>query len=361
MIRYCFFVLVLAAIGFYSCSDDVIEPEEEIRDFSRLYISFEEYGTSTVGIPDTNLRLVSRADSVDFVLDSEGHLSQARGGGVIYFNPFLQSVLQASANTTDNQEDSSLYVVGVSTEAVLSNSASMSSPLFKKIRGLSYHRASDALFVVNADGANSGIFVVDRPTSVTATRKPYKQFFTGDLPMWGAVYFANRLFVSKQGDNGGLYVFEDIATRGVNGADSTANISPARVLEIEGAQNLHGIFYDTLRNVLAVTDYTDGQTLGTGRILIFESFSNMINSPQITPTRIITGLATTLTQPVDVAFDTRATGQYLYVADRSKKILRFRLTDNGNVAPESSISTEVYGTPVGLALDTRDDSTLPQF
>ncbi len=358
MIRYCFFALLLATACFLACSDDIITPENEVRDFSRLYISFEEYGTSSVGIPDTNIRIISRADSVHFGLDSVVHVSQARGGGVIYFNPFLQAVMHASYNTTE-QRDSALYVVNINNQAILNNSASMSSPFFKKIRGLTYHRASDALFVVNSDGNRSGIFVVNRPTSVNATRKPFKQFFTGDLPMWGAAYSANRLFVSKQGENGGIYVFEDIATRGVNTADSTANISPARTLAIEDARNLHGIFYDTLHNVLAVTDYTDGQTVGTGRILIFDSFSTMISNQQITPTRIITGPATMLTQPVDVALDTRENGQYLYVADRSRRILRFRLSDNGNVEPERNISTP--GTPVGLALDTRDDSTLPRF
>lgn len=361
MIKYFLFAVALSTLSFLSCTEDVTSPEERISDFSRLYVSFEEYGTSTVGIPDTNIRLIARADSDEFVFDPNGgHVSQARGGGIIYFNPFLQSILHASANTDETIEDSALYVVNISIDAELTNSATMSSPLFHKIRGMTYHRASDALFVVNADGDRSGIFVVDRPTSVTATRKPYKQFFTGDLPMWGAAYSANRLFVSKQGDDGGIYVFDGIATAGVNGADSTANIAPARTLAIDDARNLHGIFYDTLRNVMAVTDYTDGITPGTGRILIFDSFGSMVTGTQITPSRIITGAATQLTQPVDVALDTRSTGRFLYVADRSGKVLRFLLTDEGNVAPESVLTVDGK-IPVALALDTRDDSTLPQF
>ncbi|GHE23394.1 YncE family protein [Sphingobacterium griseoflavum] len=358
--KYCFFAFVAMIVFAASCSEEEKEPVGRINTISRLYVSFEEYESSNDGIADTNIRISTNADSAIFVLDT-AHLSMARGGGVLLFNPFLKSIIQASANPEDQQRDSAIYISQVQLQGQLTNGAMMASPFLRKVRGLAYHRASDALFIVNADANRSGIFVVDRPNSINQNRKPWKQFFTGDLPMWGAAYHNNRLFVAKQGEAGGIYVFEGVATRPVNVADSTANLSPARVLSIENATNLHGMAYDTTRNMLAITDFGDGTTNGTGRILIFENFNSMIAGASITPTRIITGAATLLTKPVDVAIDPRATGRYLYVADKSKKVLRFLITDNGNVSPNQVILTDTLGTPVALALDSRDDSTLPQF
>lgn len=359
MIKYSFPAL-LAILICLSCSDDSVEPDQQAFDFSRLYVSLEEYGTSNSGLPDTNIRVVRRADSTVFSFDTT-HLSPARGGGPIYFNPFLKALIQASANPT-GANDPSLYVVNINDKGELANtSASMTSSFFSSVKGLAYHRASDALFVVNANGENSGIYVVDRPKNMSRNQKPRKNLFTGNLPMWGAAYKSNQLFVSKQGDNGGIYVFDNIATVRVNPVDSSAQFAPSRTLEIDGAKNLRGLCYDTLKNVLAITDYTDGTTVGTGRILIFEAFGTMLSGSKLEPTRIITGAATQLTQPVDVAIDSRATGQYIYVADKTKKIFRFKITDNGNVQPDKILDTEEFGTPVGLALDSRDESTIPLF
>src|SRR5690606_17080323 len=101
-----------------------------------------------------------------------------------------------------------------------------------------------------------------------------------------------------------------------------------------------------------------------GGILICDDYANLIggNTDVIKPSRVITGPNTGLISPVDVAIDMRASGVYLYVADReAKKVSRFSYRDEGNVEPAAVIDTSglLYGTtPVGLALDARDDSTL---
>ncbi|WP_437918319.1 hypothetical protein [Sphingobacterium sp. LRF_L2] len=341
-------------LAIVSCSDDVTSPETEERDYSRLYVSFEDYGTSDIGIADSNIRIVSRADSTSFKFD-KAHVSQAKGGGPIYFNPFLQAVVQASANATVS--DYSIYGITISSKSVLSNGGYTTNSYFSKVTALAYHRSSDALIVVNSDGSNSGIYLVNRPTSLSVNQRPYKKMFTEDLQMQGAAYKNNRLYVGKRGENGGLYVFENIITKSVNSTDSTANISPDRFIGIENAKNLRGMSYDTVRNVLAIVDYDDGETTGTGRILIFEAFDTKLTGTTISPTRIITGENTQLTQPVDIALDVRSTGEYLYVADRSKKIFRFKISDSGNVAPDEVITIDQ--TPTGLTLDSRDDSTIP--
>src|SRR5690606_19868564 len=109
-----------------------------------------------------------------------------------------------------------------------------------------------------------------------------------------------------------------------------------RILEItDGEDQLRGLFYDTVKNIMAVAQMGDAETVGSGRILIFEDFSSMIDAETITPTRVITGANTGLISPVDVVIDTRPEGSYLYVADRAaRKISRFRYTDEGNVEPD---------------------------
>src|SRR5690606_41095073 len=103
-------------------------------------------------------------------------------------------------------------------------------------------------------------------------------------------------------------------------------LNPTRTLEIRDARNLRGLSYDTIKNVMAIADFGDGETLGTGRILLFDNFSTLINGEgAITPTRVITGANTGLIEPFDVALDMREAGEYLYVADRTaQKVLRFR-------------------------------------
>ena len=186
--------------------------------------------------------------------------------------------------------------------------------------------------------------------------------------MWGAAYNSgeDRLFTSKlNAKDGAIYVFKGLSTIDVSSSpDSSARIQPFQTLSIADASNLRGLFFDSVKNVLAVADFADGTTEGSGRILVFDNFTNTIGTAggpsEITPSRIITGLATGLTQPVDVAIDTRETGVYLYAADRqARKIFRFKLTDSGNVEPDKVLETGSQ-IPVGLALDTRDDSTLPQ-
>lgn len=355
--------VVLILVAAYSCERDDSEPILDTKKFSRLYVSFEEFGTSNAGVADTNVRIVYPADSSEFKFSLK-HLSPAKGGGVIYFNPYLQSVFHGSANPS-GLNDTSAYILGVGGKTgLLTNTGRMGNNLFDFVKGFAYHAPTQTLLMVNADGPNAGVYLVDRPRGRNNYTKPFKKLRATGLNMWGAAFYNYNLFVSKRGTDGGIYVFEDIMATEVNKADSVGQLKPTRLLSIADAKNLRGLTYDTLRNVLAVTDFVSNGAEGTGRILIFENFSSLIKGANIVPTRIITGPATLLKEPVDVAIDSRETGQYLYVADRSKKIFRFKIADNGNVTPDKVIDTGegstsgIKGTPVSLTLDARDYSTL---
>ncbi len=352
LIKVCCAMALL--IGFYACERNDAEPNLEMRKFTRLYVSFEQYNTSNLGVPDTNMRTIYPADSSEFNFTLK-HVSQAKGGGPIYFHPRLEALFQASANL-NGINDTAVFSMSVgATNGVLQNLGEMGNRTYSAVRGLAYHEATNRLFIVNGSGTNAGIYVVNTPKSRRGHVQPVKRLRMVGRQMWGAAYADGKLFTSSLGTNLGINVFDSIATVFVPTSDSTRrDYKPRKTLQIAGARNLRGISYDTVKNVLAVAEFGDG-SVGSGRILIFDNFSSLIDQEgaTITPTRIITGPATKLRAPVDVVIDPRETGVYLYVADRSAlAVFRFRIDDDGNVAPnqEASTGTQI---PVGLALDAR--------
>lgn len=358
------FVVLAIIFGLYACKDDTIGLDLEIDQISRLYVSFEEYESSGGEMPDTNLRVIQPADSSVFAF-RESIVSSVEGGGAIYFNPYLRAVFQASVNAS--KIDTGFAVVEVvRTTGLLNNIGMMESRYYNNVKGFVYQGSTTSLLVVNGAGDDAGIYMVDQPRSGGGNKQPWKKLRNPDLDMWGAAFYADRLFTSKLNAPVGLYVFENITTIPVNPVDSVATLHPTRTVEIRNATNLRGLSYDTIRNVMAIADFGDGETLGTGRILIFDNFSSLINGGgTITPTRVITGTKTGLIEPVDVALDMREAGEYLYVADRTaEKVIRFRYTDNGDVEPDKVIDTSTlpYGRkPVGLSLDARDHTSDPNY
>jgi len=352
--------VVFCLVAVYACERDDKEPNLDTKKFSRLYVSFEEYNTSNANVPDTNVRIIFPADSSEFKY-SLSYVSGAKGGGPIYFNPYLKMLYQASANR-DGVADTSFYGMTIGDKTgLLSNSARLGNKQYNFIKGFAYHSASETLLAVNASGNDAGVYLNYRPRN-NGYARPFKKLRNSSLTMWGGVFYANNFFASKTSAGAGIYVFEKILATAV-GTDSVGRLEPTRILSIADAQNLRGMSYDTVKNVLAVTDFVTNGAEGTGRILIFEKFSSLINQAAIVPTRVITGAATLLKEPVDVAIDPRSTADYIYVADRSGKVLRFKLSDSGNVAPNKFVEIDRNGRkliPVGLALDARDFSTLGQ-
>lgn len=347
--------LLAVALGFYACERDDSEPDLEMRQFSRLYISFEEYRPEHQQPPaDTNLRIIYPADSSEFAFNGR-HVSSIQGGGVMHFARELNAIFHASANR-GGSNDTVISILNVGSSGSVTNTGKIASRYYSNVKGMAYHEATNVLYVVNGTGPDAGVYVVESPRYSTKEKQPVKKLRNSNLNMWGAAYQGDKLFASKTTAPAGIYVFGGISSKEVNPIDSVgvSPLTPDRILEIEDATSLRGLFYDTVKNVMAVTDANNG----VGRILIFENFSSMVDSETpITPTRIITGANTGLVRPVDVVLDTREEGAYLYVVDNNtRKISRFLYTDNGDVEPDkvNDASGLQYGrTPISLALDTR--------
>ena len=359
---YSIFAMLAVVFGFYACEREDGEPELEMRKFTRLYVSFEEYNPSS-NPPDTNIRIIYPADSSVFRFNGR-YTSGIKGGGPIYYesHPSINAVFHASANRS-GINDTTIAVLSMGSSGSLNSQGLPKSRFYSNVRGMAYQLRSNSLFIVNGSGQNAGVYIMDKPRYGNNEKQPIKRLRTSGLSMWGAAYRNEQLFSSKttatDGSPAGIYVFDNLADVPVR-ADSTADISPARTLEIEGATNLRGLFYDTVKNVMAVTQMGDGSP-GNGRILIFEDFSTLSSGSNaiIKPTRVITGANTGLISPVDVVMDTRKEGVYLYVADRgARKVSRFRYTDDGDVEPDKVIDTSSLqgtSTPVSVTLDTREN------
>src|SRR5690606_14694543 len=167
------------------------------------------------------------------------------------------------------------------------------------------------------------------------------------------------MLLSKTGVDGGILVFKNFVNVVNAKADTLVkDIGPTYTLTVPGTSNIRGFSYANTSDVLVASDYTGNGV--DGKVLIFENFSQNTSSTTLTPTRVISGASTKLQQPLDVAIDSREGAKYIYVADAgAKKILRFHLTDNGNVAPDAELSVgsgSVPYTPQSIFLDSRGPS-----
>src|SRR5690606_15197117 len=99
-ILYSAFVILSAVVGLIGCERDDSEADLAMRKCTRLYMAYEDDGTSNLGVQDTDIRVVGPADSSEFGL-SLRHVSGARGGGPMWLASFADGqrrMLQASVN-----------------------------------------------------------------------------------------------------------------------------------------------------------------------------------------------------------------------------------------------------------------------
>ena len=133
-------------------------------------------------------------------------------------------------------------------------------------------------------------------------------------------------------------------------------VSASKKIVIPGATDIRGITYSSRLDMLVLTDY------GSGKIYIIENAKQAFTTQgNVTPTRTIEGAQTKLQTPIDVSIDDREEELFIYVADNAAdnannnkeqgKVLRFKTTDSGNVAPNADYQFTL--TPVSIHLDAR--------
>ncbi len=345
--------MLATLIGFISCERDDDEPIVN-RDFSRLYMSFSEYDNSSQPIKPVNVGVLARADSTNFddQRNFQSFISATNGASAITFNPSAQRIFVASSNIRGR--DSTIQIFTVAKEGTVANSGEIENKHIISVTGLLYYPSLDNLYAV--EYTKNTIIVYNRPKGRNGRMNASHRFIIPDdknLKPWDIAMYKNVVYVTRTGANGGIDVFENIAS--VRQDTLTEDVKPQKQLRLTGSHNIKGISLDTVNNMLALTDYSGTGDAAVGRILIFDNFNAMLEAGgEMTPSRIITGPNTGLRQPSDVELDFKAGSKYLYVSDpQSKSVYRFLKTADGDEKPESTFRLGENSSPVGLSLDSR--------
>ncbi|HEY7404237.1 MAG TPA: hypothetical protein VIB39_11990 [Candidatus Angelobacter sp.] len=152
---------------------------------------------------------------------------------------------------------------------------------------------------------------------------------------------------SGGGNTGGqLYVATPNGILHFNNAESSnGNVAPVATITASQISSPQHLFLDTGADRLYVANQ------GGSSVLVFDNVSTLTGGAT-TPTRIISGNATTLVAPIDVAVDT--INNLLYVADgTSVKVFSSASSINGNVPPVRNFNTAI--TIGGMFLDATNN------
>ena len=342
----------LLTIGGCMRNDD--EPVYPERPIARLYVSIEEYQRNASADDIDNVVLIDPADTSEMYV-ALNHDSDALGGAGIHFSPFASRLFQAGYN------DTTIRVMTVGSLGTLGNSGSIGHALLKQMRGITYHQPTQLLYVASL-ATPTTIYGFYQPMNRNGFAKPDRVLRLGSaMRPWGVVLWNDSLLVSNSGDNGGVSLYGNLSQ-----VDSLEpNFQALSTVRIEGATAIRGIAFVDSLDLLVVADYGTGSPeapVADGRIYIIEGIKAHLDKPSatISPTRTISGVSTGLVGPVDVAIDPRgqADRRTIFVADRDEaKISRFKLSSNGNVAPEAGVTLDTVGNivrrPFGVYLDVR--------
>lgn len=350
-----------------SCVREDDEPALAKISVSRLYISFSEFQLDESRPPYNNIDIIDRADTLTFE-PALSYNSGIKGGAGISFNPIAKFIFQSSANGAGSVRDTSIQVMSVNAETgAPAYKGLISNGLLTNVKGLAYHynKGSENLYVSNIGiGSNpSHIYLFQKPGNFRGKAKRSQEIALGTLTPWTMAFTSTddnaMLLMSVTGEKKGIAIFNGILSKNLP-ADSVLTATqfpPKAVLTIANQGEVRGFSYSARQDLLAVACYTAGTggNANVGRILLFEKASSLLSATgdrAIDPTRIITGSATGLVRPLDVAIDNRDGAKYLYVADADSKIVsRFLINDTGNVEPNKIKQYTL--TPVALSLDAR--------
>lgn len=360
-------LVVIMTIGGCMRNDD--EPVMPVRPIARLYVSIGNYQTNTSEDPIDNVLLIDPADTTDMEVVLSHNSGALLGGAGIYFDPFQSGLFQAGYGGSDT----TIRVMTVGPLGILSNTGEIQYRGLNAMRGLTYHQPSKYLYVANnatVDGRTT-IYGYNLPYNKRGYTRPHRVLrLESSMRPWGMVLWKDSLLVSNAGANGGVSLYGDLSK-----VDSLApDFKALSTVRIEGATAIRGIAFVDSLDVLVAADYgsvnESGQRVADGRIYIIEGIKAKLvtgSSTTVTPTRTIQGSLTGLTGPMDVAIDPRPRRKdderTIFVADYDSqsdglpgRILRFKLSDKGNVAPDEVTSLDTLNNarrPFGLFLDVR--------
>lgn len=342
-----------------SCKRVDDEPIYPATPISRLYISFSDIANSDTQVYQ-NAVVIDPADSAGYIPAPSGANTQPRLGMGITYSPDLRQGFQVSRNDTTIKYFSvnDAGVIGTSTRS-FKDTIHLYIP-----RAIRYDNKSDQLFITNDHPDSASLNIYYNPSRLVGQQSPRKRLKLANLP-WGISTNMtlntsdSLLLLSMQGNTKQIWGF---ALKDIASIQDTFinNAIPNYTIDIAEANDIRGITYSPRLDILVLSDLgpaklTDNPSNNSvdGKIYVIENAKQAIMAGgTITPTRIITGAATGLVDPIDVAItDLPNRNQFIYVIDRARRLIRFALDANGNIEPETSRALSL--TPEFMYLDSR--------
>ena len=305
---------------------------------SRLYVS-----TADTDPAVSNLEIYNPADATTPGVTNV-NTGNKDGNGVFYdaVNNRLFQVSRAAKSVS--VYNSASTITGAPTASNTFTDATLSSG-----REIAYDVTNNTLFVANNSDSTIRVYANASTLTGNVTGKVLK--ISGQP--WGIHFDAagNRLLVLMDLAAMRIEVYNNPSSiaAGVITSNAVVNITDR---PNNTKSRLHGLTYSSKLNTLIVTEIGEAAAPGVpdltkpafnadGGIYIIEGASAKLSSGgSFAANRIIYGASTMLGNPVDIAIDDRDNKSLIYVAEKAnKKILVFKLSDNGNVAPTTALST----------------------
>lgn len=327
-------ICILPLIILSGCTKDDNEPMPQST-VSRLYVSNADTDASV-----SNTLIYDPADQSKFK-EPYKFISLLPDANGIFFDPYSGTVFQVS------RKNKNIKTFEVKTDGSLANKNSFIDEGLTSAREMAFNRSLDILYV--ASNADSAIYVYEKASTLKGTVSASKKLKLNGQP-WGIHLDDDRLFVVIDQARAEVQLFEGASALVVG------TIIPTKKIIVTGATRLHGITYSPERDVLILTDIGEPVLPGfdaDGSVYIIAGANASFTAgTAVIPSKTIRGINTGLGNPVDVAWDDRTDKDLIYIAEKARrKILVFKFTNNGNVAP--ALSVDLTTSPEDIYLDAR--------
>lgn len=331
-----FFASLLAlAVSLCGCTKDDNKPLPQST-ISRLYVSNADTDASVMSTMIFDPADGARLDSPD-----KFDTKLPDGNGIV-FDPYSGTVFQVS------RQAKNIKSFTVKPDGSLIDKGSFIDDGLTSAREIAFDRVRKTLYV--SSNTDSSLYVYVGVDTIKGVARASKKLKLNGQP-WGIHFEDDKLFVVIDQDKVQVQLFENASSLVVG------TIIPTKTIDVTGARRLHGITYSSSRDALILTDIGEATASGSGsdgKIYIIETamakFAAM--GATITPTRTISGIATGLGNPVDVAWDTRADKDLIYVAEKANRTIQvFKFSDSGNASPFRTATFS--SSPEAIYLDAR--------
>lgn len=315
--------IFLTSLLVFSCSNDDDDNNTGANSSTTLYASNNSNG---------NITIYDVTDAANITTTTLLTASTMADG--IYFDNSSDAVVQASRSGLGLEGFSNIsdLVTNSPVTVGITGTNDMSSPREVAVNGNTYVVADNADVDGNSDTPDGRLFIYTKSGSSFTLRNT----IITDFKLWGIIFDGDDLFAVVDATNE-LAVFTDFLDN-----TSDATVSASKRIVVEGIVRTHGLTYDAASDVMIMTDIASAMNgQDDGGFHIIENFTSKFNNTanagtlSVSEQTRVSGAATLLGNPVDVAYDSATKTVFIAEAGNDGgRILAFNnIGSGGNIAP----------------------------